>query len=95
MEWFLLIVFGLLVCGIASGYIAGGKGKSGGAWFFAGFLMGPLGVALAISMQPDPRIVEQRQIASGEMKRCPACAEAIRSGALRCRYCGANQGESR
>ena len=91
MEWFLLIVFGLLVCGIASGFIASGKGKSGGAWFCAGFFMGLLGVALAILTQPDQKIVEQRQVASGEMKRCPECAELIRSGALRCRHCGAPQ----
>jgi hypothetical protein len=40
--------------------------------------------------QPPSPDQEAALIASGEYRRCPQCAEVIRSGAKVCRFCGAD-----
>ncbi len=89
MEW-LIVWIGL---SIVAGVIAGNKGRSGIGFFFLALLLSPLiGIIAALVARPDVKNVENEQIASGCNKKCPYCAELIKTEAVVCRYCGKDVG---
>ena len=49
-----------------------------------GVLLGPIGL-LIIKLSP---VDEAGAIASGTLRKCPACAEIVKAEASVCRYCG-------
>ena len=66
--------------------IGSSKGR-GGAGFALGFLLGPLGVIITLFLKPDTAKVEEDAMVSGGMRKCPYCAELVKTEALICKHC--------
>ncbi len=68
-----------LIFGAIAASIAVDRGRSFVAWFLAGVLIGPFGLAvLALPRKPK----------RGRYSECPACLEIVRDEAMVCRFCG-------
>jgi hypothetical protein len=78
----------ILLCPAVAASIHARKGRSALTGLLVGLFLGPIGVLLALLSGTDATGVEQRQIASGQARKCVKCAELIKHDALVCRYCG-------
>lgn len=85
------IFFILVIFAVVTALVAHGKDRSAFGWFVLGFIFGPLALLAVAVASPDRRKAELKEIKaglqSGALRRCPACAEAIRREATRCTHC--------
>jgi len=74
MEIFIIwIIFSVLV-----GVYASAKKRSGVGWFFVSLILSPLiGFLIIFSIG----------LPGGQVKKCPKCAEQVKSEAKVCRFC--------
>lgn len=80
--------------GVACRLIAIDKGREPLKWFWLGVLLGPIGLLYLLAQERDERSVTRRLLASGSMKKCPQCAELVKSEASVCRFCRASLPET-
>lgn len=87
MEVFLL----WLALAFVAGVIADRKGRSGGWIFLLSLVVTPLiGIVIALVLQPNRARLDKQAIDSGDLKRCPYCAELIQRAAVKCKHCGSD-----
>lgn len=69
--------------------IANKKGRCGWCYFLAAWLITPLiTIIIAIAVDDKNKNTDQAKIERGELKECPACKEAIKPNAIKCKHCG-------
>lgn len=83
----------MCLCGLITGIIGSNKGRGGFLWFLIGFLLAPLGIVLALVTKKDNQTLESKALALGTQKKCPFCAELIKSEAIICKHCNKEQTE--
>ena len=69
-----------VLSGVICGVIAGGKARNKEGWFLAGLLFGPIGIVLALVVQPNQAQLEHSRVATGSMKRCTSLRRAHPEG---------------
>jgi RNA polymerase subunit RPABC4/transcription elongation factor Spt4 len=68
---------------------ATGKGRSGFGFFLLSFFLSPLvGFIIALIVKENREVSETNKLLNGDLKKCPKCAELIKSEAIVCRFCG-------
>jgi hypothetical protein len=87
-----ILIFSLwLFLSLVAANIAQNKGNSGLLTFIASLILSPLFGFLMCLSKPNQAVLDNRALKSGRLKRCPYCAELIKSKALLCHYCDKEQ----
>ena len=77
------------IIGVIPAAIASGKGRSFVLWWFFGAMLFIIALPASLIIKKDEKAVERQQLGNGDLKKCHACAELVKSEASVCRYCGA------
>jgi hypothetical protein len=85
----LVVILFWLFLSFLVGWYATNKGRTGIGFMFLSLLLSPLvGFILAMLASPNHEVLEKEQLASGNSKKCPYCAEVVKAEAMVCRFCG-------
>jgi hypothetical protein len=80
-----------LLFAVATRAVAERKGRVGPdltRWTVLGLLFGVFALFVIAIQRATPEALDGEKSATGELRRCPYCAELIRPEAIKCRYCG-------
>ena len=81
-----MAIFIWIVLTFGCAIYASNKGRDGGRWFVISLLLSPLIGFILLLISKD--ISQQTALEDGLLKKCPACAELIKTEAVKCKHCG-------
>lgn len=84
-----IAIYFWLAFGVITAVVAFNKGRSVVGWFVIGALFGPFGLLASVFVSTEVKALEERKVGSGELKKCPDCAELVKAEAKVCKHCGA------
>lgn len=76
-----------LISAVVSGMVGVSKGQTTAGWAL-GLLLGPIGLIITFVLPANVKAAEAKAVESGEMRKCPYCAELVKSEAVVCKHCG-------
>ncbi|MCR2796199.1 zinc ribbon domain-containing protein [Enterobacter kobei] len=79
-----------IVIGLIPALIAQSKGRSFFAWWVYGALLFIIAFVHSLVIKKDVAAEEKGLIENDGMKKCPFCAEIIKSEAIKCKHCGSD-----
>ncbi|HDT2125383.1 TPA: zinc ribbon domain-containing protein [Enterobacter roggenkampii] len=79
-----------IVIGLIPALIAKSKGRSFFAWWVYGALLFIIAFVHSLVIKKDVAAEEKDLIENDGMKKCPFCAELIKSEAIKCKHCGSD-----
>lgn len=78
--WFIITV--------VTAYVASTRGRSGPRWFVIGLFF-PVAALIALLLMPRLAKTGVDALAHDDLRPCPACRQAIKAAAARCKHCKA------
>ena len=89
-----MIITTWIILSILCGIYASGKGKSGFGYFLLSVLLSPLiGFIAALISKEDTAKIEKKEMSLGVKRKCPFCAELVKSEAIVCKHCSKDSGK--
>jgi hypothetical protein len=84
---YILILICAVVLGLIPALIARRKGRNFWLWWLFGTMFFLVALVFVLVVEPKKRKIEKRQLTTGEVRRCPYCAEIINIEAIVCVHC--------
>ena len=84
----------LLVIAIIPAAIAKSKGRNFGLWYLYGVALWIVALIHSILLKQEVNQTSRETITGISQKKCPYCAEFIKTEAKVCRFCGKQQPEN-
>lgn len=85
--WLVLVV---MTIATIPAYIASQKGRSFFLWWIYGVPLFIVALVHSLIIKPNQKMIAEKAMSNGELKKCPFCAELVLMEAIKCKHCGSD-----